>query len=130
FLDVTKADIFFAESLIFVEGISEQLVIPAFASNMDKDLFDTHTSIINLGGRYFDHFLKLFDTKKSSFAISKKVACVTDLDPERRVLKPDLKEKNSRQFTACEPIFYGLEPEKYEYRAYSNKTIDNSIFEA
>lgn len=125
FIDVTKADLFFAENIILVEGISEQLIIPEFATRMKADLSDNHTSIINIGGRFFDHFLKLFDTEKSDFAISKKVACVTDLDPVRKLLTVTDNKKN---WTRCAPVFLNLEDEKYEYKSYSNKTIDNSIF--
>ena len=69
FLDVTKADMFFAKNLIFVEGLAEQILIPTFAEIENKSLIDNHVSIINLNGRYFDHFIKLFDTKNSKNAI-------------------------------------------------------------
>lgn len=126
FVDVTKADLFFAENLILVEGISEQLIIPEFAARMNKDLSDNHTSIINVGGRFFDHFLKLFDTKKSEFAISKKIACITDLDPVRKLLTDNTDE--TKNWGKCVPILLNLEQEKYAYKTYSNKTIENPIF--
>lgn len=125
FIDVTKADLFFAENIILVEGISEQLIIPEFAKTMNVDLAGNHTSIINIGGRFFDHFLKMFDTNKSDFAISKRIACITDLDPVRKLLTATDNKKN---WTRCAPVFLNLEEEKYEYKSYSNKTIDNPIF--
>lgn len=120
FIDVTKADLFFAENIILVEGISEQLLIPEFAKRMNRDLADNHTSIINMGGRYFDHFLKLFDTKKSDFAISKRIACITDLDPVRKSIE---ETDTKKSWKSCAPIFLGLEKEKYIYKSYSNNTV-------
>lgn len=118
FIDVTKADMFFAKSLIFVEGIAEQLLVPEFAKILDCDLTDAHVSIINIGGKYFDHFLKLFDTSKSNYAIKKKVACITDLDPSRKK-----KEKNSK-WEVCLPIAIDCEKDKYDYNPCSNNVVD------
>src|SRR5699024_8427671 len=87
FLDVTKADILYADKIMFVEGVTEQMVIPAFARNLGKPLEEHYVSIINLGGRYFSHFLKLFDSDDKN-AIRKKVAFITDRDPMRKKKKP------------------------------------------
>lgn len=119
FIDVTKADIFFSKNLILVEGLAEQLLVPEFATHIGFDLADTHTSIVNIGGRYFEHFLKLFDTEKSEFAIKKKVACITDLDPVRKE-----KHKKNASWVACSPLFISAENEKYEYKFYSNKIVE------
>ena len=118
FIDVTKADMFFSKNLILVEGLAEQLLVPEFAAAMGMDLADTHTSIINIGGRYFEHFLKLFDTEKSEVAIKKKVACITDLDPVK-------KEKNNKtaSWVKCSPIFLNTENEIYDYKSSSNIII-------
>lgn len=118
FIDVTKADMFFAKSLILVEGIAEQLLLPEFAKISKCDLTDAHVSIINIGGRYFEHFLKLFDTSKSEYAIKKKVACITDLDPVKKK-----KEKNSK-WKSCLPIAINCEITDYEYNVCSNHVVD------
>src|SRR5699024_6495216 len=76
FLDVTKADMLFADKIMFVEGVTEQMIIPAFARKLDYPLEDHFISIINLGGRYFSHFLKLFNSDNKN-AIRKKVAFIT-----------------------------------------------------
>ena len=46
---------------LLVEGISEQLLVPEFAKILNRDITDCHVSVINIAGRYFDYFLKLFD---------------------------------------------------------------------
>ncbi|UKS60775.1 ATP-dependent nuclease [Bacillus toyonensis] len=120
FLDVTKADLFFAQNVILVEGIAEQLVIPEFANSMNLNLADSHTTVLNIGGRYFNHFLKLFDTNRCEFALTKKVACITDLDPLRKS-KNCVDEDNN--WKTCLPIFLDLQPEEYEYKQTSNALV-------
>ena len=82
FLDATKSDILFAQKILFVEGIAEQLLMSIFARYLGKSLEDYHVAVVNVGGRYFTHFLHLFDSNNSN-TILKKVACITDIDPER-----------------------------------------------
>lgn len=55
-----------------VEGIAEELLLPTLAKYSGFDLTDHHIAVINVGGRYFSHFLKLFDMDKSDYAIPKK----------------------------------------------------------
>lgn len=122
FLDVTKADMFFAKKIIMVEGITEQLLVPEFAKDIGLDLTDAHVSIININGRYFNHFLKLFDTKNSKYAIPKKVACLTDKDPVMRRKKDTNMEENDENINweKCFPFLIGSDEANYEYNSSSN----------
>ena len=124
FLDVTRSDMFFAKKLIFVEGLAEQLLIPEFADMINKNLIDSHVSVINLNGRYFNHFLKLFDSNKSDFAMNKKVACITDLDPVRKEVK--IHDDDVYSWKKCHPIFLNHDTTRYEYKAYSNPMLESS----
>jgi predicted ATP-dependent endonuclease of OLD family len=85
FLDATKSNMLFAERIIFVEGIAEQLLIPCFAEylGLEDALVSEHTCIISVDSRTFKHFLKIFsyDSDTNSYAINKKVVCITDADP-------------------------------------------------
>ena len=88
FLDATKSNMLFADRVIFVEGLTEQLLIPCFAAYLGKeeDLLNKHIGIVSVDSRTFKHFLKLFqynDSNKST--INKKVACITDADPVKKV---------------------------------------------
>lgn len=118
YLDVTKSDMLFAKRVIFVEGISEQLLLPIFSNYLKTDLVDNHIAVINIGGRYFTHFLKLFDRDKSQHAINKKVAVITDLDPVRKEIGV-----KSAKFNSCYPFELNKDC-KYEYKAASNKITD------
>lgn len=115
FLDVTKADMLFADKIIFVEGITEQMVIPAFAKNLECPLEDYYISVINLGGRYFSHFLKLFAVNNEN-AIRKKVAFITDRDPIRK--KKDSKSNNGNK--KCPAILLNKDKDNYTFEDISN----------
>jgi predicted ATP-dependent endonuclease of OLD family len=110
----------FAKNIILVEGIAEQILLSTFAKycGNDKILEDNHIAVINIGGRYFNHFLKLFDSVKSSYAILKKVACVTDRDPIRKEKIPGGK------FKSCYPFEVGLDHSSFEYKENSQQQID------
>lgn len=138
FLDATKSDMLFAQKVILVEGLAEQLLIPTLVKyinaerkekfeqeNPDKKdayksilLEDNHIAVVNVSGRYFEHFLHLFDTQKSPFAIPKKVACITDRDPER-------KKKNTQgaKFKKCYPFEYNQTNSDYNYQNNASPLI-------
>lgn len=115
FLDATKSDILFAQKTIFVEGIAEQLLLSLFAEYMGKSLEKNHIVVVNVGGRYFDHFLKLFDTTKPN-TIDKKIVCITDRDPVRKI-RPD------GDFVQCYPFEYGLDSVVYDYSDNASKVL-------
>ncbi|WCM60706.1 AAA family ATPase [Paenibacillus polymyxa] len=109
FFDATKSDMLFAQKVILVEGIAEQLLLPVLSRYLDISLEENHIAVINVGGRYFEHFLYLFNNN-NSFAINKKVVCLTDRDPER---KPKTK---GASYSKCYPYEYGIQTEKYDYK--------------
>ena len=122
FLDATRSDMLFAQKLIFVEGITEQLLLSIMAEYIGKSLEDNHVGVINVGGRCFEHFLYLFDSL-SPYAIPKKVVCLTDRDPTRKKRKKD-KDEDKANFKQCYPFEYDLENDKYEYK----DNIDEKIY--
>ena len=123
FLDATKSNMLFAEKIILVEGLAEQLLMGIFAESLGNPLENHHVSVINIGGRYFNHFLKLFDTEQSTSAIFKKVVCITDRDPTRREKIED-EEQNQNSYEKCYPFEYGLDSDKYEYKDHPSHLIE------
>lgn len=115
FLDVTKSDMFFAKKVIFVEGLAEQLLLPLFAKQEKFDLFDHHVSIVNVNGRYFEPFLKLFDYENGG--INKQVVCITDRDCQKKN-----KTTNSR-WKGCYIYELNLDEDNYEYNECSNHIV-------
>jgi len=76
FLDVTRSDMLFANKVILVEGISEKLLLPKFMQILKCPYEDEHISIVEIGGKHFDYFIKVYVDNP----INKKVLCITDKD--------------------------------------------------
>ncbi len=118
FLDATKSDMLFAKSVILVEGIAEQLLMSCFVNYIERSLEDNHIAVVNVNGRYFRHFLRLFDYDANDSlkrnAVNKKVACITDADPTRKA------RVSGSKYTKCYPYALDVEPAKYEYAALSS----------
>jgi putative ATP-dependent endonuclease of OLD family len=120
YLDATRADMLFAGGIIFVEGVAEQVLLPVFARVLglyDKWL-KKHVIVINISGRYFDKFLKLYDSSNPE-ALGLKVACITDRDPVRKE-----KGKTNARFESCMPSDYNADSTKYEYRNHSESLVE------
>jgi putative ATP-dependent endonuclease of OLD family len=82
FLDVTKANLFFARGVMIVEGDAENILIPTLANIIGKDFTHHGVSIVNVGGvglsRYARIFLRQHPIKGKELDIP--VACLTDMD--------------------------------------------------
>ena len=93
FLDVTKANLFFARGVMIVEGDAENILVPTLAKLMGRDFTENGVSIVNVGGvglrRYARIFQRMNVEKDGQLRIP--VACLTDLD-----IMPD-----------CAPIIIG-----------------------
>ena len=85
FLDTTKANLFFAKGIIFVEGWSEQIFLPTFADFLkrkgiiNKTLTEAGVSIINVAGVAFLRYVKIFH-RKDNLEIGIPISIVTDSD--------------------------------------------------
>lgn len=82
FLDVTKANLFFARGVLIVEGDSENILFPTLAKLIGRDLTEYGVSIVNVGGVGLRRFARIFQraiTEKTGL-LNIPVACVTDLD--------------------------------------------------
>jgi len=60
YLDATKSTMLFARSVVFVEGITEQLLVPALAWLAGRGFDEHHVAVIRVDGVTFKHFLPLF----------------------------------------------------------------------
>jgi len=77
FLDVTKASLLFARGVLLVEGVAEQLVVPAIAQQMNKPLAQHGIAVVNIGGLAFGPFAALFGPDRLPY----RCALLTDSDP-------------------------------------------------
>jgi putative ATP-dependent endonuclease of OLD family len=116
FLDATKSDMLFAQKVILVEGLAEQLLFSTLAKYAGLSLEDNHIAVIGVAGRYFNHFLHLFDKQTNHNAIPKKIVCITDRDPTR-------KKKSGGKFQKCYPFEYNQDTTTYEYENNASSLI-------
>lgn len=79
FLDVTKANLFFAKGVILVEGWAEELILPALAKKIGCDLTKKGVSIVNVGSTAFLRYSKIFQRAEEP-EMDTPVSIITDLD--------------------------------------------------
>ncbi|WP_249292225.1 ATP-dependent nuclease [Metabacillus flavus] len=86
FLDSTKSNLFFAKGVIFVEGDSEMLLLPAIANLIGYPLHKHGISLVNVQGTSFERYIKLFSRSDLWLedmdlpAINLPLSIITDLD--------------------------------------------------
>ncbi|MEW8109994.1 MAG: AAA family ATPase [Candidatus Thiodiazotropha endolucinida] len=82
FLDVTKANLFFARGVIIVEGDAENILVPVIARLIYRDLTESGVSIVNVGGTSFRRYARIFQRKDQpqDGEIGIPVACLADMD--------------------------------------------------
>lgn len=79
FLDVTKANLFFARGVLVVEGDAENLLLPLLAERIGRPFAKHGVSIVNVGGRALSRYARIFQRTEGP-SPDVRVACVTDLD--------------------------------------------------
>ena len=99
FLDVTKSNLFFARSILLVEGDSENILIPTIAKLIGRPLENYGASLVNVGSTAFARYANIFkrdglnSKEHSQKWLPTKVACLRDLD-----LWPDEAEINKSPY--------------------------------
>ncbi|MBW6513524.1 MAG: AAA family ATPase [Candidatus Syntrophosphaera sp.] len=87
FLDATKANLFFAQGVIIVEGDAENLLIPVLAEVIGLPLNKHGVSIVNVGSTAWKRYVKIFE-RTDGKVMPVKVAVISDGDvPCREYLK-------------------------------------------
>ena len=82
FLDVTKANLFFARGVMIVEGDAENILLPTLARLIGRDFTEYGVSIVNVGGVGLRRYARIFQRRNIDKAkkLCIPVACVTDMD--------------------------------------------------
>lgn len=80
YLDVTKSQMFFAKGIIFVEGITEALLINEFSKILGRDLDKYAVEIVNINGVDFEPFAKIFQIDLNENLLSTRCSIITDDD--------------------------------------------------
>ncbi|MDO6433506.1 AAA family ATPase [Flavitalea sp. BT771] len=133
FLDVTKSQLFFANGVLLVEGISEALLLPIFSRMMgsEYDLDKAGVEIVNVNGVAFEHFGKLFNDPDQARRLAARCAIITDDD---RGEPTDDESPRAANAVALEngslKVFLGTVTFEYElFLQGNNKDILLGIFE-
>ena len=82
FLDVTKANLFFAHGVVIVEGDGENILVPTLARLIGRDFTENGVSVVNVGSTGLRRFGRIFQRKDqiANGTVSVPVACIADLD--------------------------------------------------
>ncbi|MCC4817984.1 AAA family ATPase [Vibrio lentus] len=140
-LDVTKSNLLFANGVILVEGIAEQMMIPTLAKIVLKEqvegrnsLEDLGVSTINLNGIYFKHFMQLYcnvsksdDTEEEAVGECIPVRCagITDLDPPKVIKKQVPDPKNDLETIEVSQYFTPYEGNMRDGTNHAIKLVDS-----
>lgn len=79
YLDVTKSQLFFAKGVIFVEGISEAILVPEFAKLIERPLDMYAVELVNINGVGFAPFTKMIKIPNQNTGFAK-ASIITDDD--------------------------------------------------
>lgn len=80
YLDATKANLFFARSVIIVEGPGEALLLPTIAKLLGCSFTDFGTSLVDVRSTGLRRYARIFQRSNIDDTWGIKVACVTDRD--------------------------------------------------
>ena len=79
FLDATKSNLFFAKSIIMVEGDAENILLPVIADILGCPLEKHGVSIVNVGSTAFLRYSRIM-LRKDGSSVGIPIAVVTDCD--------------------------------------------------
>ena len=133
YLDVTKSQMFFAKGIIFVEGISEAILLPEIAKMIDRPFDKYAVELVNVDSVAFKPFVNLFSSENVKTCFSK-VAIVTDDD---RCIKKDDSNYISKDFDyddinsdISNKLLAGEPSERYEELETKCKKVGINVFKA
>lgn len=127
FLDVTKANLFFAKGVIMVEGWAEEILIPALAKKLksqniiSKNITDSGVSIVNIGNTAFLRYSKIFLREKDNEILQIPVSVVTDVDIREYIKVPELNASGNVVKDANNKTVYTYE--KRDFNEYNTETL-------
>lgn len=104
YLSIASAELFFAEKIIFIEGLTEKLLLPYFIQQFDNSLDDEdvklssqNISIIEVGAnaKAFSHFIEFLGIK---------ALIITDIDTTLKTIKTDDVTGKSKTTYPANPV--------------------------
>lgn len=132
FLDVTKAQLFFSNGVILVEGISEALLLPIFSKMLGEeyDIEKAGIELININGVAFEHFANLFNNPDNSKNLQSRCSLITDDDRDNETDEISSRATNAKALEE-DRLKVFLAKNTFEYELFitnNNKDILLEIF--
>jgi putative ATP-dependent endonuclease of OLD family len=127
FLDVTKANLFFARAVAMVEGQAEMLLLPALAEACGRSFREAGVSMVNVGTVGLFRYARVLQ-RADKTVLPIRVACLTDRDivPDHVSYVEDKLDKDGniipRKFQDYSPEAIGGVIDKKEKRAQGGST--------
>jgi len=124
FLDTTKANLFFAKGVVFVEGWAEEILIPSIVKRLKsqgilkKNLTEAGVSIVNIGNTAFLRYSRIFLRKEDTKKLDIPVSIITDVDVRTYEKKVKLDGDSNAVKGADGKI-------EYEYVKKDESTVDS-----
>lgn len=108
FLDVTKANLFFAKGVMIVEGDAENIILPTLAKLLGRSFSENGVSIVNVGSRGLFRYSRIFQ-RKDGEAMPIRVACIADRDiPSDAAVYTDRKKESEHEAAEIKEIITKL----------------------
>jgi len=80
FLDVTRSQLLFANGAVFIEGVTEGMLMQPFSELIGRSLRDAAVEVVVLDSKWgFDHFRPLFDNSSGTYS---RAVFITDGDED------------------------------------------------
>lgn len=79
YLTLHKSDLFFADKVILVEGVTERMLLPQMIKKTAKNLCSEYVSVLEVGGAYAHSFKELLEF------IGVKTLIITDIDSAKMI---------------------------------------------
>jgi len=102
FLDVTRSQLLFARGAVFVEGVTEAMLMQAISDLVGRSLRDSAVEVVVVDSNEgFDHFRPLFENGEGTYA---RAVFITDGDEDAKTVKSDVEiaSKSDESFDRLE----------------------------
>ena len=111
YLDVTRSQLFYAKGCLFVEGISEELLISSFCKILGFSLTDYQIELVNVHGTSFYPFMHLFNSPDIEKRLPQKISILTDDDrfPDSTKTEYNLKKLSENNFKLLDVLYENIE---------------------
>lgn len=127
YLQLYEHDLFFADAIILIEGVSERILLPELIRNNVNSLTSNYVTILEIGGAYANRFLPFLEL------INRPTLIITDIDSVKmngtKTYIDVSEEQKSSNSTINNWFEKSLVEQKLHERYCAGKNISKSILD-